>query len=47
MNALNPFNECKIMVSLHHLCYEESLETLTCVIFTPEVVKAVTKEKIL
>ena len=47
MNALNPFNECVIIVSLHRRCHEESLETLTCVILTPKVVKSVTKEKML
>ena len=30
--AQNNLNEYKVNVSFHYLCYEESLETLTCVI---------------
>ena len=28
----NVLNDCKVNVSCYHLCYEETIETLTCVI---------------
>ena len=43
--AQNNLNECKVNVSFKHLCCEESLETLTCVIWGSEVVHALRKNE--
>ena len=41
----NNLNECKVNVSFHHLCYEEHLETTTCLIWGAKMVLALTKEE--
>ena len=45
-NEHNELTKCKFNASFHHLCHEESLETLTCVVLASEVVLNMTKDKL-